>query len=185
LEWHEEWVFFFFLVKKAYHLELKRRAKFIGESSSIMEDREMWRKLWALKLPRVTKNFLWKICHNLLPTKERLFHKNIVPDPLCPFCLSETETSFYILWYCPSSLAVWQECSRRVHKLSITFCKGRRIVRILLEKLHEEELQEVFTAARIIWMRRNSFIFKGDFLSLPTGGFQCKVDVGQFQMGRQ
>jgi len=68
---------------------------------------EVWKTIWKLKVPAITKNFLWKICNNLLPTKENLFKKNIVQDPLCPFCRVDIETIGHILWSCPSSMAVW------------------------------------------------------------------------------
>jgi hypothetical protein len=82
------------------------------------------------------KNFVWKICHNLLPTKVEFFTKNIVQDPLCPFCLTEEKTNCHILWRCPSSLVVWQEYSRRVQKLSIIELDGR-VVKEFLAKLNE------------------------------------------------
>jgi len=107
-----------FSVKSAYHLELQRKAMMTGESSTLMENQGLWRTLWALKLPGVTKNFVWKVYQNLLPTKTKLFHKNIVHDPFCPLCFSEVETSSHILWHCSSSLAGWQEFSCRAQKLS-------------------------------------------------------------------
>jgi hypothetical protein len=47
-------------------------------------------------------------------------------------------------------MAVWQDCSRRIQKLSINATEGRNVVKELLAKLNEEEIQEVFTMDRLI-----------------------------------
>lgn len=48
---------------------------------------------------------------NTIPTKENLFKKKIVPDPLCPLYGSEAKTTSHILWDCASAKAVWMECN--------------------------------------------------------------------------
>jgi len=37
--------------------------------------------LWSLQVPRALKMFLWKVCHNALPTKENLYRRKITKDP--------------------------------------------------------------------------------------------------------
>jgi hypothetical protein len=40
---------------------------------------------------------------------------------------------------------------------------GQELVQMFLEKLSSEEAVEACTVARMIWMRRNSFVFTGEF----------------------
>jgi hypothetical protein len=80
----------FFIVKSAYHAEKQRRSSAEGESSKAVEDSTLWRKIWSIPGPAVLKNFIWKMCQKILPTKANLFHKRIVSDPLCPWCTTET-----------------------------------------------------------------------------------------------
>jgi len=121
----------------------------IGECSTFRDDQGLWKTLWALKILAVLKLFVWKLCHNLLPTKAKLFSKKIIQDLVCLLCLDVVETSCHILWNCPS-MVVWQDCSRCVQKLSINAIKGRNVVKELLAKLNEEEIQEIFTVDRLI-----------------------------------
>jgi hypothetical protein len=152
-----------FSVKSAYHIEHKRKMQAKGESSQSRGESEVWKRIWQLKAPAPVKNFCWRLCNNLLLTKENLFLRKIAPDPLCMFCLQEPETSYHILWGCPSSMAVWQECSKKIQKLAIGKVGGKEFVQFLWEKLEDADLLEALMVARAIWMRRNQFLFQRGF----------------------
>jgi len=95
-----------FSVKSAYKEEISSRTAAEGESSRRFTERMMWKNIWSLPGPPVLKHFIWRLYHNILPTKANLFHKKIVTDPLCPFCSTEVETSCPSIWSCPSAVAV-------------------------------------------------------------------------------
>jgi hypothetical protein len=156
-----------FSVRSAYHLEKERRSRDSGESSSASISSETWRRIWNLKVPGVVRNFIWRMCHNLLPTKVNLFQRKIVPDTLCPMCGIEPETSGHIIWNCDSSKAVWMECGRRIQKLSLATDDGLGLFESWMGKLEQEELNFVSCMARRIWLRRNSVVFGG--LISPPG----------------
>jgi hypothetical protein len=80
---------------------------------------EVWKNIWSLQVPGVLKLFIWKVCNNALPTKENMFSRKIVQDPLCPICEGQVETVWHALWDCPTSIRVWQECSQQIQKLSL------------------------------------------------------------------
>jgi hypothetical protein len=106
------------------------------------------------------KNFVWKVGHNLLPTKENLHIKHVMQDPLCPVCQMETESVGHILWSYRSSQAMWQGSTRRIHKLSIHESDGMLLLQQLKEKLEEDEFIVAIVVAQLIWLRRNSFVFE-------------------------
>jgi hypothetical protein len=60
-------------------------------------------------------------------------------------------------------MAVWQEGSRRVQKLAIMVSDGLSLVQQLMEKLDEEEFILAITVAPLLWLRRNTHVFGGDF----------------------
>lgn len=111
---------------------------------------------------------MWKVYHNLLPTKVNLFRKKMVPDCFCPICGLHPETIEHILWECPSTMVVWMECSRKVQKLSIVATNDMSLVSTLMEKLEDEELLLVLCMAHRIWLQRNSVVFGGH---TPLPGF--------------
>lgn len=143
---------------------MHRLAQDRGEGSGAKNHAEVWKTIWGLQAPPVLKNFCWKVCNNLLPTKVNLHKKKIVDDPSCLFCNVEPETVFHCLWGCPAAVAVWQEGGRkRLQKMSCAFTDGMGLFLHLMERLDPEELVEAWTVARMIWNRRNEFVFNGGF----------------------
>jgi hypothetical protein len=109
------------------------------------------------------KNFLWKLGSNILATWENLFRKGILTDPFCPFCLANTEPTFHALWSCPASIAVWQECGRRLQKLVIEECDGLHLIKALKDILDKKGFLEALIVLPLLWLRRNEYVFKGRF----------------------
>jgi hypothetical protein len=152
-----------FTVRSAYHMELTNRSLMEGECSSAAEQQGVWNTIWSLDVPEVVKNFAWKLGNNLLPTKERLVQRYIGQDLFFPFCLIHTESACHIMWECPSSVALWQECSRRVQKLALHVNDGLDFLQQILSKLEEAEVVEVLSVARLIWLWRNAYVFQKEF----------------------
>jgi hypothetical protein len=86
-----------FTVRSAYHLAKDKYEVDKGSCSNRDSSRPMWKALWAIEGPKAAKSFLWKACSEILPTKDKLFKKNITQDPLCPICCREIETTCHIL----------------------------------------------------------------------------------------
>jgi len=105
-----------FSVRSAYHLEVERRSRSMGSGSLPASANPFWKVIWKLKVPRAVQVFLWRGCNNILPTKEKLFHRKVVSDPFCPICGTEVETLGHFLWRCGWSSGVWAECPRSMQK---------------------------------------------------------------------
>jgi hypothetical protein len=97
----------------------------------------VWKGLLKLHALAIVKNFMWRVCHNLLPTKGNLFSRNIVPDPLCTMCLQEPKTFHYIMWKCPSSMGVWQACNQKLQKLATTKVDGAGLLQFFWTHLQD------------------------------------------------
>jgi zinc-binding in reverse transcriptase len=68
----------------------------------------LWRMLWGMKniIPRV-KLFLWKACNDGLPTAAATHRRLPSISPVCARCHEENEYLSHMLFFCPSSRAVW------------------------------------------------------------------------------
>jgi hypothetical protein len=93
-----------FSVRSAYYIQLELEKRYTAASSNNTGTSKIWTSLWALKIPNVEKKFIWKACHDILPTKANLCKRKIIDDPLCPLCESETET---VLTHFGSALRRW------------------------------------------------------------------------------
>jgi ribonuclease HI len=156
-----------FSVRSAYHQEMAARSTDHGESSMAMSATEVWKQIWKFPAPGVVRNFVWKLCSNILSTKDQLFRRHIVQDPVCPMCSNAEDTLWHMVWTCPASVAVWQECSQRVQKLSLQEDDGLGWFLQIRERLEGEELVEAVTIARLLWLRRNACVF-GREVSAPN-----------------
>jgi hypothetical protein len=96
-----------FSVRSAYHLAKEIQQRTFGECSHPADNGGVWKILWSLKVPNSVKVFLWRACHNLLPTKGNLFTRKVVDNNLCPVCLLEEESVVHALWDCSGAQDVW------------------------------------------------------------------------------
>jgi hypothetical protein len=135
--------------------------------------KDIWQAIWHLKAFASTKNFVWKMCSNILPTKDHLYKKHILPDPFCLFCQVCPEDTWHALCTCPASMAFWQECPRPLQKIALLASDGLDLYSQLRDWLNEEDLLMSLMVACQIWFRRNSFVFENVFT--PPQQVMCKA----------
>ena len=70
--------------------------------------RNFWKGVWKLKVPRKIKHFLWKSCTNSLPTKENLRKRTIIQENVYHLCSDHLEDVKHALWGCSKVRQVWQ-----------------------------------------------------------------------------
>lgn len=114
----------------------------------------------------VVKTFIWKLCSNSLLTKDALHRRHMVPDLVYPMCLHCTETPWHMVWECPASVVVWQECSRPIQKLSLSVDDGLGWFLQMRDRLSKEGLIEAVTVTRLIWLCRNASVFGKEMSAL-------------------
>jgi hypothetical protein len=150
-----------FSVRSAYHLEVDRRSRVVGSSSVCASSNSSWSRIWKMKIPRSIILFLWRASNEIHPTKSNLFKRKLIPDPLCPMCGIEAETSGHALWSCEAARAVWGSCGGSIQKSSIVASDFLVIFGYLCDRLDEGELELFAVTAHKIWLRRNSLVFGG------------------------
>lgn len=107
--------------------------------------------------------FLWRACKNGLPTLKNLSLRGIVEKPLCPICLREDESTFHMAWSCPAVQDLWGQCSRFLQKRSFPPMSFKELWFLLCNSADMEILEEFAMVSRLIWLRRNNYIFKKEF----------------------
>lgn len=86
---------------------------------------ERWRRFLVSPLPRVKYKALsnatlgsvfsslnLKLLHQGLPVKSRLIHAGLVPNDLCVFCHTASETIPHLFLSCPKAILVWESIFR-------------------------------------------------------------------------
>lgn len=93
-----------FTVKSAYDLQL---------TPNQQANKEVFKKLWSLKVPSNIQAFSWRVFLDRIQTKANLMRRNIIqPDAacLCAFCSKMEENLSHLLFSCNFSWRVWMSC---------------------------------------------------------------------------
>jgi hypothetical protein len=72
-----------FSVRSAYHILKEQELVSRAEGSASTSTKGIWHLIWQLNIPNVEKHFLWRACHDILPTRVNLCARKIITDPLC------------------------------------------------------------------------------------------------------
>ena len=71
--------------------------------------KRVWKEVWQMQAPPKIKKFLWRACHNVLPTKQALMRRKILEDSICERCKMVVEDSVHALWSCLELDVVWAD----------------------------------------------------------------------------
>ncbi|KAL5735902.1 hypothetical protein ACOSQ2_030690 [Xanthoceras sorbifolium] len=86
--------------------EYSEKLSLSGSSSS--SDSKWWLALWNLNIPPKIKIFIWRVCHNAIPSLCNLCSRKIVVDPCCSRCGDAPESSAHALFWCSSVHPIWE-----------------------------------------------------------------------------
>lgn len=78
-------------------------------STSYSPPRNLWTRLWHIQTNPKVRFFLWSICNNALPTKDNLYRRKMIPDPLCPLCGYNPETPEHLFLLCNWTKRIWSD----------------------------------------------------------------------------
>ncbi|KAF4380093.1 hypothetical protein F8388_018217 [Cannabis sativa] len=63
--------------------------------------------MWSLPLAPKLKHFLWRACHDILPTSHNLFKRKVLNTTCCCQCFYHDETLEHALFRCTTVQEVW------------------------------------------------------------------------------
>ncbi|XP_075665254.1 uncharacterized protein LOC142634893 [Castanea sativa] len=92
----------YYSVRSGYYIACGLQQQENGglEGSGLKKGEMVWPKLWKYKVPNKIKAIGWRICQNILPTRENLFHRKVVEDRGCEACKQEVESIIHVMWEC-------------------------------------------------------------------------------------
>lgn len=98
----------YFSVKTAYWIARDYVLGDILSSSSHGDPFSLlWKTLWNAKVPGKVSICVWWPCHNLLPTREKLYTKGYTGDMDCFLCPHRLESVGHVLCDCPTTSAIF------------------------------------------------------------------------------
>ena len=109
------------------------------------------------------RSFLWRACHESLPTKLGLYKRKVIPTPLCDLCQDHCEDGLHALWTCPIVKQIW-EAVPEFSALWISAPTSFSELACKVTQLNSDLLLEKFSVTCwLLWHKRNQ-----DRLNLPS-----------------
>lgn len=129
----------------------------------------LWKHLWKLQVAPKVKFFIWALCHNVLPTRDNLFHRHITSDPICPLyqdTLPETATQLFL--FCPKTVPVWSMLAQHmpIH-IHTTHSIEHWVAAQILKQQNSPDSTTLAYVLWNLWKARNHFIFCHQQLDPP------------------
>jgi ribonuclease HI len=144
-----------FSVRSGYHMLLMNSRTTNPECSRQGEPGPLWKTIWATRVPVKVRTFLWKACHESLPTKAGLFKWKVVPHPYCDHCHGAIEDTLHALWSCPALSQVWQ-ASNDLTTLQKTYHHSyNSLVRKVMNLASPLSLETFAMKCWLLWNKRN------------------------------
>ena len=109
-----------YAVRSGYHFMLNERAQVDLGPSDTTKMTQLWNTIWSIQVPPKARHFLWRACHESLPTRSNLHHRLILDDPRCANCTNRVENALHALWQCKTIQTVWQNIpwGRKLREIS-------------------------------------------------------------------
>lgn len=127
----------------------------MGESSRRSDEGLIWQRIWKSKLPNKIKVFGWRLCQDILPTKENFSRRKIVKDSRCSLCKQSSESVLHVLWECGVAQDVWVGNRIYVQKCARAHNDIKQLLKDLIGRLTTEDMDLILVQCWIIWNQRN------------------------------
>ena len=154
-----------FEVKIAYRILLEDYLAPSSEQHKLPHvENKIWKLIWKLKTPQKICNFVWKLMHDSLPTRQLLRNSGIIDIGLCPLCNCEEESTSHLFLQCPFAKACWHGLPLIVHTSDLIGISVQQWLRELIvshnldDEVFMEYMQNIFITLWTIWTHRNMVV---------------------------
>uniref|UniRef100_A0A803PGT3 Reverse transcriptase domain-containing protein n=1 Tax=Cannabis sativa TaxID=3483 RepID=A0A803PGT3_CANSA len=157
-----------YTVASGYNLIQREKQK--AETSNKSIARGWWKSVWQSSITPKMKNFVWRVCHNRLPSKSELVKRGIQLDSTCSGCWNREETIGHALWKCPRLKVVWQTAGFwHLFPRDIEFMTDLLDFFIYMKtKCSTEEFEIFLGLSWLVWNQRNQRIFQNKKTDLES-----------------
>ncbi|XP_059623199.1 uncharacterized protein LOC132266361 [Cornus florida] len=173
-----------FSVRSAYAL-----ARSFSDPRAASSDGFHWRVVWRCATLSKIQHFLWRCCHNALPTGLSLLWRGCVDSLLCSRCGMEEESLVHLFFRCSHSVQVWRLSPFHLDFSSVSFhsfLDGWSFFIWWASTSPDQSLALGLMSfcAWFIWKARNHRVFHGLLWSLVQVAAKAVANFWEFQDAR-
>lgn len=116
-----------------------------------------WSKLWQLKIPHKIKVFLWRLCRNMLPVRNKLRGRGVPVTIGCPMCVGEVEHLCHMFFDCKFAQECWKIVGLSFNTRDVEYMY-EWLLQLLVNGL-DDVMIKVSSVLWGVWFSRNKRIF--------------------------
>ncbi|KAK3192992.1 hypothetical protein Dsin_024302 [Dipteronia sinensis] len=117
-----------------------------------------WQSFWKTRIPIKIKIFVWKACHDWIPTMVNIACRGVQTDGLCGACKNSNETTLHSLWECNKLKHIRGEWWHGRNPLRSNHSNFFDLVCDISCLVSSEEMEFFYVLVWRIWFCRNSKI---------------------------
>lgn len=123
-----------------------------------------WSGIWRLKVPPKVRNFVWRVCRGVLPTRVRLQDKGVQCPTNCVSCADGHEDLSHVFFDCPFVIQVWRSSGlwEAVHHALMNNDSAVGTVFSLLQNLSSDLSQRFAANLWSVWKHRNIKLWRNE-----------------------
>lgn len=123
-----------------------------------------WSGIWRLKVPPKVRNFVWRVCRGMLPTRVRLQDKGVQCPTNCVSCADGHEDLSHVFFDCPFVIQVWHSSGlwEAVHHTVMNNDSAVGTVFSLLQNLSSGLSQRFAANLWSVWKHRNIKLWRNE-----------------------
>ncbi|XP_062029045.1 uncharacterized protein LOC133745065 [Rosa rugosa] len=152
-----------FFVKTAYRFSFSHSSSRIPFTLSVNES--FWKRVWKVLIPNAAKVFAWRVCHDILPSLERLAMRHVQVDSQgCVLCEGSSESTLHLCRDCPFTRQVLQGhvmLQRTCFAPQVEECDLLTWFNYCVKSLSLTDLGTLIFLLWSIWKERNSRVWEG------------------------
>lgn len=130
-------------------------------TSSFQTPKSLWTANWNMQNSPKVKYFTWSLCQNAIASKENLWKRKIIPDPMCPICNLEMESVEHIFLLCSWTQGIWSHpnLNIQVNHQGISQFEVW-LMQFAEKKTNLPPIEVVASTLWSIWKSRNNLVFR-------------------------
>lgn len=130
------------------------RCNLVAKTSHGAFQSSFWRKIWNLHIPNTIKLFTWRACQDILPTKDNLYHRQVLNTPTCEACTLALKTVGHLF---SVTKKVWSISNIPFDSNILSFMHFKDFLWHLIFKQHmsTELIELTITTTWSIWFNSN------------------------------
>ena len=132
-------------------------------TDTLETDKQLWSRLWKLKVLPKVRVFWWRVLRGILPVESTLKYRHISTERKCKICLHSDEDMMHALLNCSHARRFWNKATewldiKRPNLHPLTWAQDI----LCVSSFSESDRAKIISVMWSIWTSRNNITHDKD-----------------------